>query len=98
MIIVRDVFKIDPNEMKGGKALAKEHQALLQRLDYPARRIATDLVGEYYTLVMESEFESLAHLESAFQAVGADEEWQSFYPRLRSLLKGGYREILTVVE
>jgi len=98
MIVVRDIFQIDPQQMKAAKELAKEGRTLEKKLGYPASRILTDLTGEYYTLVTESEFNTLGEFEAALRRVFTSKEWKKWYPRFRKLIRAGRREIFTVVE
>ena len=98
MIVVRDIFHIDPDQMKQAKELAKQGRELGKRLGYPFSRILTDLTGEYYTLVLESEAKSLAEYEAGLLQVQAAPDWQRFYPQFRKLIRGGRREIFSVVE
>ena len=98
MIVVRDIFHIDPDQMKKAKNLLREDRDLGKRIGSPVSRILTDLTGEYYTLILESVFSSLAEYESALHKILANKEWQRFYPRFRKLMRGGRREIFTVVE
>ena len=98
MIVVRDIFQIEPDQMKLAKERIKKDRDLAKKLGHPFSRILTDLVGEYYTLVLESEYKNLAEYETALQKVLADPEWQRSYPEFRKLIRGGRREIFTVVE
>lgn len=97
MIVVRDIFQIEPDQMKLAKELLKQEREIGKRLGHAVARVLTDLTGEYYTLVMESEFNSLAEYEAALKKVLADPEWQRHYPQFRKLIRGGRREIFTVV-
>ncbi|GAA4455336.1 hypothetical protein GCM10023189_23120 [Nibrella saemangeumensis] len=98
MIVVRDIFQIEPDQMKLAKELAKQSRQIEDRLGHRTARILTDCVGEYYTLITESEFDSLAEYETAIKAVIADPEWQQFYPQFRRLMRSGRREIFTILE
>ena len=97
MIVVRDIFHVEPDQMKQAKELLKKQREIGQRLGHTILRVLTDLTGEYYTLVLESEFKSLADYEIALKKVLADPEFQQHYPKFRSLIRGGRREIFTVV-
>ena len=98
MIVVRDIFQIEPDQMKLAKELIKQEGEIGKRLGHHAARVLTDLTGEYYTLVMEAEFNSLADYEAALKKVLADPEFQRHYPQFRKLIRSGRREIFTVVE
>ena len=98
MIVVRDIFQIEPDQMKLAKELTKQMRELERRLGYRVSRAMTDLTGEYYTLVFESEYGSLAEYETGLKKTMSDPEWQKFYPQFRKLIRGGRREMYTVVE
>jgi len=98
MIIVRDVFHIEPEQMKAAKEILREHRGIAKRLGYQIGRVMIDLTGDYYTLVLESDFTSLSQYEGALKAIFADAAWQESYGRLRKMIRGGRREIYTLVE
>ena len=97
MIIVRDLFHIQPDQMKKAKELIQEGREIMRRQGYSSVRVMTDLTGDYYRLVLEGEYNSLADFESAMKKVQANRKWQQFYPKLRKLILGGHREIFTLV-
>ena len=98
MIVVRDVFQIEPEKMKQAKEEIKAHRQLTTPLGYRVSRVMTDLTGDFYTLVFESEFASLAEYEKALKNILADKGWQQSYGRLRKTIRRGRREIYTVVD
>jgi hypothetical protein len=98
MIVVRDVFHVDPEQMKTAKEIMEQHREIAKRLGYHVGRVMTDLTGEYYTLVLESDFSSLAQYESSLKAIFADAAWQESYGRFRKMIRGGHRKIYTLVE
>jgi NIPSNAP len=98
MIAVRDIFQIDPEQMKAAKEGMKQMRGINQRLGFKLTQVLTDLTGEYYTLVLESEYASLAEYEASLKRIFADAEWQKSYAKFRGMIRGGRREIYTVVE
>jgi hypothetical protein len=98
MIVVRDVLQIQPEHMKEVKSQVGAMRALEQRLGHPITRVMTDLTGEYYTLVLESEFPSLGAYEEIMKKTFADKEWQTQYGRMRPMVRGGRRELYQVLE
>ena len=98
MIVVRDVFQVDPEKMREAKQEIINHRELTAPLGYRISRILTDLVGDYYTMVLESEYKSLADYEKALKTILADKGWQQSYGRFRKVIRHGRREIYTVVE
>jgi hypothetical protein len=53
--------------------------------------------GPYYTLVLETTFESLAQFEKVIKEVLANPEWRAVYAQIVPLTESGRREILSVV-
>ncbi len=99
MIVVRNVFRLKFGKAKDALALWKEGQEIARRTGSGEKmRAMTDLVGPFYTLVMEEEFQSLADMESAMQRDMGVEEWKGWYQKFVPLVESGYREIFTVVE
>ena len=97
MIIVRDIFQIDPAQMKQATDAAKGMRDINKRLGHPVARILTDLVGTYYSLVFESEFSDLAAYQKAIDSVLKDAQWQEAYRPMRGAIRSGSREIYKVI-
>lgn len=101
MILVRDVFRLKFGKAKDAVAVWKEMLPILQKsgLGRRSTRVMTDLVGNYYTLVMENTFESLEEFEKGHKQTTPAEEWQKIYhTRFVPLVESGYREIFTILE
>jgi hypothetical protein len=98
MVVVRNVFQIRPEEMKKALAIVRESRPLFESLGMPRQRAMTDLVADFYTLVLETELPSLGAFEEATVKHFSNPEWQAFYSRLRPLVSGGRREVFTVVD
>ena len=98
MILVRDVFQIKFGKMKEAIAAWKD---IGNAFDNSAlkgqRRLLTDLVGTYYTLVLESTFESLSEWEEFGRNTMVKEEWRKKYQDAVALTESGYREIFNIV-
>jgi hypothetical protein len=96
MYVVRDIFTAKPGM---ASKLAKLMKSLLTVPGGPQGRILTDMVGDYNTVVMESDFKDLAGFEQHLQ------EYMAGRPDLREKMAGytdlwisGRREILRIVE
>lgn len=98
MILVRDVFQLHIGNARDAVALAREAMEIEERLGARSPRFLTDLVGDYYTLVWESEWESLSAFETGMNEGFQDPEWKDWYGRFSPLIRGGHREIFTIVE
>lgn len=101
MILVRNVFRLKFGQAREAIAAWKEGLAIAERAGAGGGRyrLLTDLAGpDFYTLVLEGTYASLAEFEQSSQALMAMPEWRAWYPRAIALSQGGYREILNVVE
>jgi hypothetical protein len=95
MIIVRDVFQLHFGKSKEALSLMREGRKLELKLGYPVSRLLTDVAGTYYTLVSESNFESLADFE---KVMNFTPEWREWFAKFTPLVREGRREIFRVVE
>lgn len=98
MILVRDVFQLKFGKAREAKALALEGAAIEKKSGYGPSRFLTDLTGPYYTLVMESTYDSLAAFENALKDVLSSKEFGQWYQKFIPLVESGRREIFTIVE
>jgi hypothetical protein len=99
MIIVRNVFRLKFGKAKDALALWKEGREIAQRTGSGEKmRAMTDLVGPFYTLVMEEEYPSLADMEREMQSETGAQEWKGWYQKFVPLVDSGYREVFSLVE
>lgn len=99
MIVVRNVFRLKFGKAKEAVTLLKEGVAIQKRAGVDMnQRIMTDLVGTFYTLVLELTIPNMAALEAAMPKVLGDKDWQNYYQRFSALVDSGCREIFTIVE
>jgi hypothetical protein len=101
MILVRNIFRLKFGQAREATATWKEGLAIAKRAALPigSARLLTDLAGpDFYTLIVESAYDSLADFERAAQTVMGNAEWRAWYPKVVALCEGGRREILNVVE
>ena len=97
MILVRDVFQLKFGKAREATALWKEGRGFLegdQRIK--SVRLLTDLVGSYYTVVLETTYDSLGDFERSMSE-GMNDEWRAWYGRYVPLVESGYREMFMVV-
>ena len=99
MIVVRNVFHVKFGKASDAVALWKEGLALAKRIGFTAKssRVLTDLVGQFYTVVFETNFESLSDFESAAKSVMANSEWKAWYAKIVAITESGHREIMNIV-
>ena len=98
MILVREVFQLRFGKARDAKALVKESQELEKKLNFGPSRYMTDLTGPYYTLVMESTFQSLGAFEQALKDVMSNKEFSAWYQKFIPLVESGRREIYTLLD
>ena len=99
MIVVRNVFRLKFGKAKEAVALFKEGIAIQKRAGVEMnQRIMTDLVGTFYTLVLELTIPNMGALEANMPKVMGDKDWQANYEKISALVESGYREIFNVVE
>jgi hypothetical protein len=95
MILVRDVFRLKFGKAREAMANWKEMAEHGKRTGMPEPRILTDLVGPYYTLVMETTHADLSTYENGMRKT-MDDEFRVLYQKFTPLVESGYREIFTI--
>ena len=99
MIVVRNVFRLKFGKAREAVALLREGIAIQKRAGVEMKqRIMTDLVGTFYTLVLELTVSNMAELEANMPKAMGDKDWQANYQKFSALVESGYREIFTIVE
>ena len=96
MIVVRDVFCLKFGKTREALAAWKEMGEYMKSHGFDAAtvRILTDLVGPYYTLVMETTVPGLAEWEAQGRKVMSDSNWRKAYEKMVPLVESS--EPLTV--
>ena len=99
MIVVRNVFQLKFGKAREAVALWKEGAEIIRKGGGPGPdRILTDLVGDFYTLVVETKAANLAEFEASFKKMPNSPEMQAWYQKFTPLVEGGHREIFNIVE
>ena len=100
MIVVRDIFRLKFGQSKEAIALWKEAAASLRTSGYGALnvRLLTDMAGaSFYTVILESTFNSVADWEKAHLAARENAPWKALYAKIIPFTEIGHREILSVI-
>ena len=100
MIVVRQAFQAKYGRGDEMVALFKELNQRMQEsgVERIRFRILTDASGPFFTVVTESEIESLAAWESTFSE-GMNQPWMGeWFGRMMPLVDSGSREFYTLVE
>ncbi len=100
MILVRDVFRLQFGKAREALTAFKAVGQVAQGLGYgrDSFRVMTDLVGPYYTLVLETTYASLAAYEQMGVKSMSNNDWRAAYQKFTPYVESGYREIFTIVE
>jgi hypothetical protein len=98
MIIIRNIFRLQFGKAKEAIAIMKESRDMLDNAGFKDTRLLVDVVGDFYTIVLETTAQSLGEWESIAASTLPQEEWQKQYARLTPLVLEGRREIFRVVE
>jgi hypothetical protein len=97
MILVREIFQVKYGKMKDAKGLMKQMIGLMPAPSGGPTRLLTDLVGPYYTLVMEMTYKDLAAFETSMSAEMSNPAFGALYQKFVPLIDSGRREIFTIV-
>ena len=99
MILVRDIFHLKFGKAKQAKALLKEAEGINKKYGFQNSRALTDLVaGRSYTLVLESEWNTLAEWENSLQQGLGAEDWQKWYAEFVPFVEKASREIFNIIQ
>jgi len=100
MLIVREVFTAKPGQASKLAKLFKKMSA-----ETPSARVMTDLVGNYNTVVMEMQVESLADFEKQMEEYRSGKPDPKMDPKTAEemskyteMFVSGRREIFQIVE
>ena len=96
MKLVRDVFQAKYGKSGELVALFKEAgQKWPDAMQY-GRRVLTDVSGPFFTVVTETEVESLAAWEQLIADVFSNPEFGEWFGRMQALVESGRREFYTI--
>lgn len=93
MIIVRDIFQAKYG--KGSDLAAHFKETKEWSIPY-APRVLTDMSGPFFTVVTETEFESLAAFEQESGAIFSTPEFGDWFGRMIPLVESGRREFYNI--
>lgn len=97
MIVVRNVFLCKPGEAKTLAAKFKSAgKAMKSAKAIKNSRVLTDASASFWTVVFETEHESMAAYEQSFGLHGTDAKIRKAMEGYMDLVNGGHREIWKV--
>jgi hypothetical protein len=97
MYLVREVFLTKPGKAKDLVKVFKETGKLMAKDGMGKTRIMTDVVSNYWTVILEMEVENLAEWEK-MAGTTQKPEVREIMKDYMTLLEGGHREIFRIEE
>jgi len=97
-VTVRNIMKFLPGKMAEGMKLEEEHMAIASRVLGISPRFYRRISGGgecMRTIIIESEFDSLAAFEAHPMKMGADPEMQKLMPKLDAVIDSLEVELYT---
>lgn len=98
MLIVRDIFTAKPGQ---ASKLARLFREITTELDWKNSRVMTDLVSNMHTVVLETQFESLAAFEEEMKGYSKGPNAEKMAEKMKGyndMYYKGKREIFQVTE
>ena len=95
MYVVRDIFKTKPGKAKELVNKFKQAEPFMKEAGYKNTKILTDVVSNYWTVVIELEIESLEAFEKS-EGFSSRPEVKEIMKGYMDLVLGGYREIFKI--
>jgi heme-degrading monooxygenase HmoA len=98
MLLVRDVFRCKPGKSRQVAEMFKKAIPSMEKMDgFRSPRVMLDFVAEYWTVVLESEVDSLGRFEEHMASFGSRPEVREALAGYMDLVEGGSREIYKIV-
>ena len=94
MILVRDVFQAKYG--RGGELVALFKEARQTWATQYAGRVLTDLSGPFFTVITETEVETLDEWEKGNNAIFSLPEFGDWFSRMTPLVESGRREFYRI--
>ena len=96
MFLARDVFRTKAGKGKEIVTMFKKVMEFMPNEGVKSRRILSDVVGPYWTIVMETEVEKLESYFDLMNQRPSHPEAEQVMKGYADLVDGGYREIFKV--
>jgi Antibiotic biosynthesis monooxygenase len=97
MYIVREVFNTKPGKAKDLVKMFKKAMPLMENQDgMKSYRIMTDIVSDYWTVVMEAEVDDIGAFLGGLRGVTASDELKDIMKGYMDLVNAGHREVFIV--
>jgi len=97
--IQREIQHIYPGKWEDLEAIDKEYSKIEAKYGFSPKKRYQIITGsdEMNTLIVEHHWESLAAMETAFNKLMADPEWQALGPRAETIIRDDRLELLFIM-
>jgi hypothetical protein len=96
MYLVRDIFNAKPGKAKDLVAKFKQLEPYMKEMGMKGMRVMTDAVADYWTVVAESEVESLDEYFDMGRRERGNEKMGEIMQGYMDLVEGGRREVFRI--
>jgi hypothetical protein len=96
MYQIREVFKTKPGKAKELVSIFKKTAQFMEKEGYSNIKIMTDLVMDYWTVVIELETDNLNTFLSELRSSPHEEQVREIMKGYMDLVTGGHREIYKI--
>ena len=98
MYVVRDVFRCKPGHSKSVAEKFKSALPFMKKMKgFKGGRVLVDYMAGYWTVVLETEIESMGDFEAQMNEYGSNKEMRDLLKGYMDEVDGGYREVFKVV-
>lgn len=98
MYVIRDVFRCKPGKSRQVAEMFKKTMDSMKAIDgFTNPRVMLDFVSDYWTVVLESEVESLSKFEGHMATFSSRPEIREAMAGYMDLVVGGHREVYRLV-
>ncbi len=97
MYVVREVFRAKPGKAKDLVKMFKQALPHFEKMgDMKSGRVMTDIVSDYWTVIVESEIEDIGKFFSSMRTATGSDELKQIMKGYIDLVEGGSREIFLI--
>lgn len=96
MYLVREIMNTKPGKAKEIVATFKKAKPFMEKEGIKNMMIMTDIVGDYWTVIMQYEVDDLAGFFSTIRSSTGGKELQEIMKGYMDLVNGGRREIFLI--
>ena len=96
MLLIRDVFKAKPGKAKNLVSTMKQAIPFMEAEGFSNIKVMTDVVSNYWTVVVQTEVESLAHFEAKVSGFSSKPQLAEIMKGYIDNIEGGHREIFKI--